>query len=104
MKYRDVVLRSVSKSKTRTLAFNGYNGDIVNGAMGLAGESGEVCDLVKKFVFQNKPYDENRLIEELGDVRWYLELMCYGLGISVEQLEKLNEEKLRKRYPEAFEE
>ncbi len=72
------------------------------GALGLAGESGEVVDLLKKHLFHGKPLDIDKLIMELGDVRWYLEVLAYMAGVSMEEIERRNVEKLRLRYPNGF--
>ncbi len=71
-------------------------------SLGLAGESGEVVDLVKKHLFHGKPLDREKLILELGDVRWYLESFAWLLGISMEEIELKNIEKLRARFPAGF--
>lgn len=77
--------------------------DVINlGAMGLAGEAGEVADLVKKHLFHQVPLDRDKLIKELGDVRWYFEVLCHAAGTTIEEVEKLNVEKLRKRFPNGF--
>lgn len=49
-------------------------------AMGLAGEAGEVCDLVKKVQHHRQPLDETKLRKELGDVLWYLAHACNVMG------------------------
>jgi len=72
------------------------------GALGLAGEAGEVADMLKKHLYHNKPLDRNELIKELGDVRWYLEFLLLVTGVSMETVENINVEKLRKRYPSGF--
>ena len=45
---------------------------VLNGVLGLAGESGECCDIVKKNRFQGHELNKEHLIEELGDVMWYI--------------------------------
>lgn len=75
---------------------------IVNGVMGLAGESGECVDVVKKWMFQKHPLDREKLTEELGDVLWYCAELASGLGVSLDTVAERNIEKLRKRYPEGF--
>lgn len=72
------------------------------GAMGLAGESGEVADLLKKVLFHDRPLDREKLILELGDVRWYMECLCYVIGTTMEEVERMNFEKLSKRYPDGY--
>lgn len=75
---------------------------ILNGVLGLCGESGEVADVVKKHKFQGHDLDKERIIEELGDVCWYIATMAKGLDVDLETVMKLNIEKLQKRYPEGF--
>jgi NTP pyrophosphatase (non-canonical NTP hydrolase) len=73
--------------------------------LGLAGESGEVCDIVKK-VFGHKhkwtPEVERDVIEELGDLLWYITATCRVLGVTLDELMTRNVAKLRKRYPEGW--
>ena len=75
---------------------------ILNGVMGLNGEAGECIDVMKKHIFQGHELDREHLIEELGDVAWYLAICCEGLGVSLEEVMEKNIEKLRARYPEGF--
>lgn len=90
--YRKEVMRTANASKDQ----------LALGAMGLAGETGEVIDLVKKHLHHDKPLDKDKLILELGDVAWYFELLCECVGVTREEVERRNVEKLRKRYPEGF--
>jgi NTP pyrophosphatase (non-canonical NTP hydrolase) len=71
-------------------------------AMGLAGESGEVCDLVKKVQHHRQPLDETKLKKELGDVLWYIAHACNVMGWTMEDIARTNVEKLRARYPQGF--
>lgn len=80
----------------------GENGLLLNGLMGLNGESGECIDIMKKHIFQGHELDREHLIEELGDVAWYLAVCCEGLGVSLEEVMKKNIDKLKTRYPEGF--
>ena len=45
---------------------------LINGVMGLCGESGEVIDIVKKHLAQGHELDKDRILGELGDIAWYL--------------------------------
>lgn len=74
----------------------------VKDALGLAGEVGEVVELIKKDRFQAQPLDRAKLCLELGDVLWYLTNMAAGFGLTLEQIANANREKLRKRYPDTF--
>ena len=75
---------------------------LINSVMGLCGESGEVIDLVKKHVSHGHPLNKEKLIDELGDVAWYLAECADAIGISLEEVLIHNIEKLKKRYPEGF--
>jgi len=75
---------------------------LTTSGVGLAAESGEFLEIVKKMVFQGKPWnDDNRehLIIELGDVMWYVANACIALGVDFDDVVKGNVKKLEKRYP-----
>lgn len=72
------------------------------GALGLAGEAGEVADLVKKYCYHAHLLDRARLIDELGDVLWYLTWLCHSLDTSLVAVMLGNITKLRARYPAGF--
>ena len=62
---------------------------ILNGTMGLIGESGEVVDAVKKWTFQttkDTPFPKQKLIEEIGDVLWYVAEVCTGMDLQMGNL------------------
>ena len=75
---------------------------LINGVMGLCGESGEAIDIVKKHLAQGHELDREKLIKELGDIAWYLAEMATVLDVSLEEVLERNIEKLKKRYPEGF--
>lgn len=75
---------------------------LINGVMGLCGESGEAIDIVKKWLAQGHELDKEKLAKELGDIAWYLAETAYALDISLEEIFRANIEKLKKRYPEGF--
>lgn len=75
---------------------------LINGVMGLCGESGEAIDIVKKWLAQGHELDREKLAKELGDICWYLAETATALGLSLEDIMAANIEKLRKRYPEGF--
>ena len=77
---------------------------LLNGLMGLNGEAGECIDILKKYLFQGHDLDKKHLAEELGDVAWYLSVAADALGYSLQEIFKMNIEKLRDRYPDGFEE
>ena len=75
---------------------------LINGVMGLCGESGEAIDIVKKWLAQGHELDREKLKKELGDICWYVAETATALGISLEEIMEANIEKLRKRYPQGF--
>lgn len=75
---------------------------IMNGALGLCGEAGEVADIIKKATFQGHFLDTEHIAEELGDVAWYLAITASAIGKNLDDIFMANVEKLRKRYPEGF--
>ena len=76
--------------------------DILHATLGIAGESGELVDAVKKTVIYNKPLDVVNFKEELGDILWYVALGCHAVGVNMEDIMKANIDKLMKRYPEKY--
>ena len=75
---------------------------LINGVMGLCGESGEAIDIVKKHLHQGHPLEKEKLSKELGDIAWYLAETAYALDLPLERILWDNLEKLKKRYPEGF--
>ena len=75
---------------------------LTTAGVGLAAESGEFLEIVKKMVFQGKPWNnDNRehLIIELGDVMWYVAQACMALDVPFDDVVRGNVKKLEKRYP-----
>lgn len=67
---------------------------LLHAAMGLATEAGELVDQLKKAFFYGKPVDEINLIEELGDLRWYENIMMDELKVTAEEVQAINNKKL----------
>ena len=75
---------------------------LTTAGVGLSAESGEFLEIVKKMVFQGKPWnDDNRehLIIELGDIMWYVANACIALNVEFDDVVRGNVKKLEKRYP-----
>ena len=75
---------------------------LLMGSLGLAGESGELLDLFKKWIFHGKPLDEEHARKELGDVLWYVAEIAHSMGWDLDEIMAMNIDKLRARYPEGF--
>ena len=75
---------------------------LVTAGVGLNAEAGEFLEIVKKMVFQGKPWNEDNrehLIIELGDVMWYVAQACMALDVPFDDVIRGNVRKLEKRYP-----
>ncbi|WP_405379364.1 nucleoside triphosphate pyrophosphohydrolase family protein [Phascolarctobacterium sp.] len=77
-------------------------GGIFYASLGLCGEAGELNDMIKKWVFHEKPLDEEHAKKELGDIMWYIAMMCHSFGWDLDEIMRLNIIKLMARYPEGF--
>ena len=75
---------------------------LINGVMGLCGESGEAIDIVKKHLHQGHALDQEKLIKELGDIAWYLAETAYALDVDLDEVLRKNIAKLKARYPAGF--
>lgn len=75
---------------------------LLNAMLGLAGETGECCDLVKKCFYQDGRDIGDSLFDELGDCLWYLAEAATAMRWSLGDIAEHNVEKLRKRYPDGF--
>ena len=75
---------------------------LLTAALGLAAESGEFTEVVKKIILQGKPYNEDNVFHmkrELGDICWYIAQACMALDTSFDEIIEMNVDKLKARYP-----
>lgn len=77
---------------------DGARADLIHAGMGVSGEAGELLDAIKKYTIYNKPLDVENVVEELGDLEFYMEALRQNLGITREQTLHHNMNKLCKRY------
>ena len=112
-KYEEFVAQVTSAASTNFVDFADRIGELdreganierlLTAGVGINAEGGEFLEIIKKMVFQGKPWNrDNRehLIIELGDVMWYVAQATQALGISMEEVLDTNITKLSKRYPE----
>lgn len=92
------------RAAARTGRPQGRRDDLLLGAVGLAGEAGEVADIVKKHVFHGHDLDRAHALEELGDILWYVAWTAAALGSSLSEIAEGNLRKLERRYPDGFSE
>lgn len=77
---------------------------LLHAAIGLATEAGEIQDQLKKVIFYGKPLDKTNLIEEAGDLAWYMAILLDALGTSFDEIQEKNIAKLKARYGDKFSE
>jgi NTP pyrophosphatase (non-canonical NTP hydrolase) len=112
-KYEEFVAQVTSAASTNFVDFADRIGELdreganierlLTAGVGINAEGGEFLEIIKKMVFQGKPWNrDNRehLIIELGDIMWYVAQATQALGISMEEVLDTNITKLSKRYPE----
>ena len=75
---------------------------ILHAHMGISSETGEIGDCIKKHFIYGQPLDTGNLVEECGDLLWYISLMLSACGSTMEQTMQENISKLKLRYPEKF--
>lgn len=75
------------------------NVEVVECCFGLAGETGEVIDLIKKQWTYGQVIDDSKLLNELGDVYHYFSRLVMLYGFTMEDVRKANSDKLKARYP-----
>ena len=76
---------------------------LLTAAVGMSAEGGEFLEIVKKIIFQGKPYNEDNVRHlkiELGDILWYVAQACMALDISLDEITDMNIDKLSKRFPD----
>lgn len=95
IEYQEKSMRTLNKDLSREQLLS-------NMAMGITGEAGEVVDILKKHLYQGHELDIPHIIEELGDVMFYIVNLCNLLDIDLEKTIANNYYKLLERYPEGF--
>jgi NTP pyrophosphatase (non-canonical NTP hydrolase) len=84
-----------------------YDAQRDNAVLGLVGEAGEIADKLKKHLFHGDPdkhpFGASEVLDEGGDVLWYIALLCEWAGVTIEQCMEYNIAKLTQRYPNKFE-
>lgn len=80
----------------------GIDPDVVHAIIGISTESGELLDVIKKFMFYGKDIDWVNLDEEIGDVLWYVAIYLKARGLTLEEAMAKNNAKLKARFPDKF--
>ena len=90
-------------NRIRDLEENSDIHRLLTAAVGMSAEGGEFLEIVKKMIFQGKPYNEENVRHlkiELGDILWYVAQACMALDISLDEITDMNIDKLSKRFPD----
>ncbi len=111
-RYEEFVAAVTSEASTNFVDFADRIGELdreganierlLTSGVGINAEGGEFLEIIKKMVFQGKPWNEDNrehLIIELGDIMWYVAQATQALGISFDEVIETNVNKLKKRYP-----
>jgi NTP pyrophosphatase (non-canonical NTP hydrolase) len=98
LKYRDMVRQLKKKGGLIVTQMTTAKADLLHMAVGVAGEGGELLDAVKRHTIYDKPLDRANVIEELGDIEFFLEGVRQNLEITREETLQANFDKLGVRY------
>ena len=111
-RYQDFVAAVTSDCSTNFVDFADRIGELdreganierlLTAGVGINAEGGEFLEIIKKMVFQGKPWNEDNrehLIIELGDIMWYVAQACMALDVTFDDVIETNVNKLKKRYP-----
>ena len=112
-RYEEFVSAVTSEASTNFVDFADRIGELdreganierlLTSGVGINAEGGEFLEIIKKMIFQGKPWDDDNrehLIIELGDVMWYVAQACMALDVSFDEVIERNVKKLESRYPD----
>lgn len=86
----------------RTLKDKGKDMNLLHGTVGICTEAGELLDAFKRNIFYGKELDTVNVKEEIGDIMWYIAIMCRELNMDMGDILQTNIDKLKARFPEKF--
>lgn len=102
-KHQDMVKLLAKPGEAIVTSLTSGKAHLLHMAVGVAGEGGELLDAFKKHVIYNKELDRANVVEELGDLEFYMEGIRAHLGITREETLEHNYLKLmKKRYPNGY--
>lgn len=112
--YQQLALRTECNQEVSRVRMSGWTPDEDDGevaripirlnhsVIGIAGEVGELAAAVEKWIYYSRPLDIDNLVEEYGDMLWYIAEGLNAIGVSLEDVMIKNIRKLRARYPEQY--
>lgn len=99
---KTLALYQVEAARTLTIEKDAKEAQLAVMGLGLAGESGEVIEMIKKHVGHGHALEQGKLQKELGDVLWYIAALATLTGLDLDEIAQANIDKLRARYPVGF--
>lgn len=84
--------------------YGDWKAGLINYALGVTGESGEVADMIKKTIFHGHELSISDFKKELGDILWYVSQLASVCNLTLEDVAQTNIKKLKRRYPDGFSE
>ena len=100
--YEEFVLSRAKPGKDILKEMDHNQAHLLHMAVGVAGEAGELLDAIKKMAIYQKPLDCDHIMEELGDLEYYMAGIRAALDFNRAECIQKNVEKLTKRYPEGY--
>lgn len=94
----DEYQRQAAKTFKPHEPISGEHAELLDWALGVGGEAGEVEEIIKHHVFSHEELDKMKLAKELGDVLWYIAAIASSTGIDLSAIAELNDQKLAHRY------
>ena len=76
----------------------------LHAVLGITTEAGELLDVFKKAIFYGRNVDWENVKEEIGDIMWYIAILCDDRGLDLAEILEMNRNKLHKRYEGGFSE
>ena len=98
MEYGDFVEKLCKKGKEIVQQLTADDCNLIHMSMGVSGEAGELTDAIKKYTIYRKPLDLENVIEELGDLEFYMQGIRNALSLTRAEILRYNIDKLEKRY------
>lgn len=90
------------KESERTNKDRGFNFNVIHAALGIHTEGAELADVIKKYIFYGKKIDVVNIKEEIGDILWYIAILCREFNFNLDDILQINIDKLKIRFPEKF--
>ena len=99
-KYQEMVIRLAKPGQDILKNLTPETCELLHAAIGISSDGGEFLDAVKAHVIYGKPLDRENIIEELGDLEWFMQLARNCIRVTREEIIQANVNKLAKRYPD----